>query len=223
MELRPVQQAASPPDPSIGGSPPSAPATIDPMANVSALRSLIQAIDRRDNYTRLQGERATELSLRIATAAGLLPEDLVVLSIAGPFHDVGKIVIADDILRNVGPLPIDDRDRMDEHASVGAAIVAALTDSPGVVALVRHHHEWFNGRGYPAGLRGEEITIATRVFAIADAYTAMTADRPYRRALDGDHAIAEVCSGMGTQFDPELVRIFERVMVQEWERTARVA
>ena len=187
------------------------------IANVKALRSLVKAIDRRDRYTRLHSDHATSIALKVAHAIGMEEAGLNGIAIGGPIHDLGKIVIPDEILRKPGPLTIEERMLMEEHPIVGAAITAAVTDYETVIDLVRHHHEWFNGNGYPGGLRGTGITLATRVFGIADAFSAMTTDRPYRRALDIDHAVAEVVSGMGTQFDPELVSVFEQVIFSEAE------
>jgi HD-GYP domain-containing protein (c-di-GMP phosphodiesterase class II) len=144
------------------------------------------------------------------------------IAIGGPIHDLGKIVVPDEILRKPGPLTGEERRSMAEHPVIGAAITAAVTDFDAVVDLVRHHHERFDGSGYPAGLAEEEISLTTRAFSLADAFSAMTTDRPYRKALSTEEALDEVMRGRSGQFDPDLALVF-RDMVEgqrEWSRDA---
>jgi HD-GYP domain-containing protein (c-di-GMP phosphodiesterase class II) len=130
-------------------------------------------------------------------------EQITAISIGGPIHDLGKIVVPDEILRKPGALTPDERRSMEEHPVMGAAITAAVTDYDSVVDLVRHHHERYDGEGYPGRLKASQITPVTRLFSLADAYSAMTTDRPYRKSFAPDRAIAEILAGRGTQFDPE--------------------
>jgi HD-GYP domain-containing protein (c-di-GMP phosphodiesterase class II) len=150
-----------------------------------------------------------------------LGEDQVsAITIGGPIHDLGKIVVPDEILRKPGPLTSFERKTMEEHPVMGAAITAAVTDYNTVVDLVRHHHERFDGAGYPAGLQGESITLTTRLFSIADAYSAMTTDRPYRKGLTAGQAMEQLVRGRGTQFDPDLAMEFLKVLEREHGRAA---
>ncbi|GIW19108.1 MAG: hypothetical protein KatS3mg064_2265 [Tepidiforma sp.] len=180
--------------------------------NVKALRNLVKAIDRRDSYTRFHSDHATQLAIRLGSDLGLGEEMMQALAIGGPIHDLGKIVVPDEILRKPGPLTIEERRAMEEHPVMGAAITAAVTDLDSVVNLVRHHHERFDGEGYPGRLKGPEVPLATRLFSIADAYSAMTTDRPYRKGLTLEMAAEEILRGRGTQFDPELAEAFVRMI-----------
>lgn len=178
------------------------------LASLRALRNLVKAIDRRDSYTRFHSDHATQLAISLGRELAIPKEDLWALSLGGPIHDLGKIVVPDEILRKPGPLTREERRAMEEHPVMGAAITAAVTDYEMVVDLVRHHHERFDGSGYPGGLRGTEIREATRIFSLADAYSAMTTDRPYRKGLTPEQAIEEIARGRGTQFDPDLADAF---------------
>jgi len=193
----------------------SRPDTMVKITNLKALRSLVKAIDRRDSYTRLHSDHATHVALRVAKELGLEEDMTNALMIGGPIHDLGKIVVPDEILRKPGPLTLDERRQMEEHPIVGGAITAAVTDHDAVVNLVRHHHERFDGDGYPGRLRRSEIPLATRLFSIADAYSAMTTDRPYRRGLTEEQTFEQLLQGAGSQFDPELVPVFIRTLASE--------
>lgn len=174
------------------------------MERFRTLRGLVKAIDRRDAYTRFHSDHATSMALEVARRAGLPEEDLIAISIAGPIHDLGKLVVPDEILRKPGRLTSEERRSMEDHPAIGAIIAAAVTDLSNVVNLIRHHHERFDGKGYPGGLKNEEADVAVRLFTIADAYSAMVTDRPYRKALDREVAMQEIRDGLGTQFDPDL-------------------
>jgi diguanylate cyclase (GGDEF)-like protein len=186
------------------------------VGNLKALRSLVKAIDRRDSYTRFHSDHATQLALRVARELGMSEEYISAISIGGPIHDLGKIVVPDEILRKPGPLTPEERRSMEEHPVMGAAITAAVTDYDSVVDLVRHHHERFDGEGYPGRLKALEISPATRLFSLADAYSAMTTDRPYRKGLTAERAIQEITDGRGTQFDPDLAQVFIRMIERKY-------
>jgi HD-GYP domain-containing protein (c-di-GMP phosphodiesterase class II) len=188
---------------------------------VKALRNLVKAIDRRDSYTRFHSDHATRMAIRLGTELGLPDEMMQALAIGGPIHDLGKIVVPDEILRKPGPLTVDERRAMEEHPVMGAAITAAVTDLDSVVNLVRHHHERYDGEGYPGRLKGKEVPLATRLFSIADAYSAMTTDRPYRKGLTLEMAVEEIRRGGGTQFDPELADAFAAMVERAAAEEAR--
>ncbi|GAB4332313.1 MAG: hypothetical protein Kow0010_18160 [Dehalococcoidia bacterium] len=183
-------------------------AAILKVSSLKSLRNLVKAIDRRDSYTRYHSDHATMLAHRMAVSLGLSEDQRNAIAIGGPVHDLGKIVVPDEILRKPGPLTSEERAQMEEHSTIGAAITSAVTDYETVVDLVRHHHERFDGTGYPGGLSGAGISLPTRIFSLADAFSAMTTDRPYRKGLTTEQAIAEILGGRGTQFDPDLATIF---------------
>jgi diguanylate cyclase (GGDEF)-like protein len=190
------------------------------VTNLKALRNLVKAIDRRDSYTRFHSDHATRLAITLGRRVGAPDDILRGITIGGPIHDLGKIVIPDEILRKPGILTPAERRAMEEHPVVGAAITAAVTDYDAVVQLVRHHHERFDGDGYPGRLRGEEISLATRIFTLADAFSAMTTDRTYRRGLSVERALAEIMQNRGTQFDPDLAALFCDIIAAPAEEAA---
>lgn len=202
------------------GAANASPEVLLKVGNLKPLRNLVKAIDRRDSYTRFHSDHATQLAMAVAPELGLTEEQISAISIAGPIHDLGKIVVADEILRKPGPLTPEERRNMEEHPVMGAAITAAVTDYDTVVDLVRHHHERFDGDGYPARLRGLEISSPTRLFSIADAYSAMTTDRPYRKGLSPERALEELLDGRGSQFDPDYARVFVESMAKRFRAAA---
>ena len=186
------------------------------VTNLKALRNLVKAIDRRDSYTRYHSDHATQLAVTLGRELGLGEEYMTALIIGGPIHDLGKIVVPDEVLRKPGQLTPEERRTMEEHPVMGAAITAAVTDYDTVVNLVRHHHERFDGSGYPQGIARDEIWLPTRLFTLCDAYSAMTTDRPYRKRLTVDQAYSEIEQGCGTQFDPDLGASFLRMVEREF-------
>ena len=204
--------------PSINGAPFGAQPmdALMKVTNLKALRNLVKAIDRRDSYTRYHSDHATQLAVTLGRELGLGEEYMTALIIGGPIHDLGKIVVPDEVLRKPGPLTPEERRTMEEHPMMGAAITAAVTDYDTVVNLVRHHHERFDGSGYPQGIARDEIWLPTRLFTLCDAYSAMTTDRPYRKRLTVDQAYSEIEQGCGTQFDPDLGASFLRMVEREF-------
>ncbi len=218
-----LDKAATPAVVMSGAAGGGSPATSVKVANLKALRSLVKAIDRRDSYTRFHSDHATHLALQMARRLGLAEDDVNALTIGGPIHDLGKIVVPDEILRKPGPLTPHERRNMEEHPVMGAAITAAVMDYDVVVELVRHHHERFDGDGYPGRLQAEEISLPTRIFTLADAYSAMTTDRPYRKGLTIEQAVDQIERGAGTQFDPDLAREFVAMLTHDEQTAERAA
>jgi HD-GYP domain-containing protein (c-di-GMP phosphodiesterase class II) len=173
-----------------------------------AIRSLAFALEARDSYTRGHSERATALALKLAQALGLSAPERQIIANAGVLHDIGKIGVADAILNKPFLLTAEDRKVIESHPLFGGTILAPLRFLDDVKVLVRHHHEHFDGSGYPEGLRGEAIPLGARIINVCDAYDAMTSDRPYRKALSHEDAIAEIRAKTGTQFDPTIVAVF---------------
>ncbi|MCC6174436.1 MAG: HD domain-containing protein [Chloroflexi bacterium] len=176
------------------------------------LEALGRTVDRRDGMTGGHCVRVAEysriLGLRIL---GSSPLQLQTLEYGALLHDIGKIAVPDAILRKEGPLTDDEWTIMRQHPELGYEIlhgIAFLTDA---LPIVRHHHERFDGAGYPDGLSGEVVPVGARIFSVADAFDAMTADRHYRRALSLDRTMSELRRGRGSQFDPVVIDALEEV------------
>jgi putative nucleotidyltransferase with HDIG domain len=153
----------------------------------------------------------------LGLAAGLAGHVLDSLYLGGIVHDIGKIGIPDAILLKPGPLTAAETATMRRHVAVGVDIARELRSAARVIPIIRHHHERFDGAGYPDGLCGSEIPQLAMIVSICDAYDAMTSDRPYRAAMPSSYAISELRSGSGTQWDPDLVLLFLERVVHEAE------
>jgi diguanylate cyclase (GGDEF)-like protein len=178
----------------------------------STLDALVTAVDNRDRYTRKHSEDVTEYSLMIARELGWSEETLRTLRIAGLLHDLGKIAIPDSILRKPGALTDDEYEIMKQHPVLGWLIVSAIPSLSETLPAIRHHHERWDGRGYPDSLSGEEIPAMGRLMAVADAFSAMTTDRPYRKGMPIEEAVRRLRENMGTQFDPDMAQAFLRAL-----------
>jgi putative nucleotidyltransferase with HDIG domain len=172
------------------------------------LRVLTGAIEARDPYTRGHSSRVTALAEVVARRLGWSEEKLASLRIGGPLHDIGKLGVSDEVLRKEGRLDDGELAQIREHPKIGARMLLRMAALREAIPYVLYHHERWDGHGYPSGKAGEEIPIEARVLAVADAFDAMTSDRPYRRALSRTEALAEVERCAGTQFDPEIARVF---------------
>ena len=178
------------------------------------LSVLTRAIEARDPYTRGHSARVTALAEEVARRLGWSAEQLASLRIGGPLHDIGKLAVSDNVLRKEGRLDPEELDQIREHPKIGARILLRMAALREAIPYVLYHHERWDGNGYPSGKSGEEIPIEARVLAVADAFDAMTSDRPYRRALSREQALAEVERCAGTQFDPEIARVFLEVFAE---------
>jgi putative nucleotidyltransferase with HDIG domain len=188
-------------------------------AFAGAVQSLVNAVSARDAATANHSDQVADLAVAIAEAARLNEADVRNVRIAAFLHDVGKIGIHDSILDKHGPLTREERAAMQRHAALGYEILLPVPIPDAIKRAVRHHHERWDGSGYPDGLAGEAIPVAARVIAVADAYGALTSDRPYRSAQDPGEAMAEIERCAGTQFDPKIVAAFQRV----WQAQAKPA
>lgn len=179
---------------------------------LATMTSLAQVVEAKDETTRGHLDRTTKygmaLAERIDPALAAEPE----LAHGFFLHDIGKVGIPEHILGKAGPLDDEEWSVMRSHPLIGAQIVEPIRFLEGAVDVIRHHHERFDGRGYPEGLEGDDIPIAARIFAVADSFDAMTSDRPYRDALAIDRALDEISGGAGTQFDPAVVTEFLDLM-----------
>jgi len=181
-------------------------------AYVSIVKVVAAAIDARDSYTHGHSARVAQLSLLIGKQIGLSKEDLRDLEVACLFHDVGKIKTPDDVLLKPGKLNEAEHKEMMRHVEYGAYILSRAPSLFKYIPSTRHHHEWHNGRGYPDGLVGDNIPFFAAIITIADAFDAMTSDRPYRQALPKEEALRRIANDSGTQFRPELVATFLELM-----------
>ncbi len=171
----------------------------------SVVRALAATLQARDGYTGDHGDAVQALSLAVGTRLGLGGEALAELSSVALLHDVGKIGIPDAVLNKPGPLDEDEQHIMRRHPVIGERILAAVSGFENVAKAVRHEHERWDGGGYPDGLQGEQIPLASRIVLACDAWHALVSDRPYRLALEHDVALSELRLGAGTQFDPDVV------------------
>ena len=173
------------------------------------------AIESRDAYTGGHVMRVTAYALELAQKLGLGEDELAVLRLGGLLHDIGKVAIPDDILNKSDRLTAIERDVMQAHPSVGHAILGRIPHLDRANEIVRSHHERWDGRGYPDRLAGTDTPFLARILAIADAFDAMTSDRPYRQCLSFEAAMAEIRSCAGRQFDPDLAGVFLTLTDQE--------
>jgi putative nucleotidyltransferase with HDIG domain len=187
---------------------------------------LAQAVELRDQYTGGHTARVTEYSHMLGQQLDLSPEDLHLIRIGTPLHDIGKIGIDDEILRKTTKLTDEEFEVMKTHTTKGAKILEQVGDLMQVVPIVRSHHERWDGRGYPDKLAGEDIPRLARIVAVADAFDAMTSDRPYRKGMPPDMAFAEVEKQAGKQFDPEcaaaFLRIRQRIVAEMQSETKKI-
>jgi len=179
----------------------------------NTIRSLVLAMEARDPYTRGHADRVTRYSISIARELGLTEQDIEILRYAGEVHDVGKIAISDLVLNKPGKLTPSERASIEVHPVRGAEMLEPLQFLRPAIPLVRHHHERYDGRGYPDGLAKDGIPVMARIMACADAFDAMTSDRPYRKSrMTIENALFEIEENMGTQFDPKIARVFIKII-----------
>lgn len=188
---------------------------------LETIMALALAVEAKDPYSAGHSKRVGFYASKLGEEMGLEPEMLRMINDAGILHDIGKIGIKDEILLKPGPLTPDERKIMQQHPVIGEAIVKPVRSLAKVVALVRHHHERFDGKGYPSGLKGEEIPLGARLLAVADTYDAMMTDRPYRKRLTIEETRAELLKGAGTQHDPKVVEAFIRLLDKKQDRLAQ--
>ncbi len=181
---------------------------------LQTVTALAQAVEMRDEYTGNHTQRVTTYALRLAEELGMPELERRKLQVATLLHDIGKIAIDDQILRKPGRLSDPELDRMRTHVLRGWEIIQMIPGLAWALPVVRGHHERWDGRGYPDGLAGDAIPLTARVVAVADAFDAMTSDRPYRAGMPAARAYAELLAGAGTHFDPTCVEAFVRVRPQ---------
>ncbi len=189
--------------------------------SLATIQALAAAVDAKDPYTRGHSQSVAAYAAELAQWVGLSPAEINLIYTAGTLHDVGKIGVPDTILKKPARLNDDERKIMETHPALGEVIVRKVPALAATLPGVRHHHENWNGAGYPDNLAGEKIPLIARLLAVADTYDAMTSDRPYRKGLPRDVALAEIAKKAGTQFDPMLAEQFVAMMTEmKLERAA---
>ena len=177
-------------------------------AHLESVKVLAEAIDAKDPYTRGHSERVKRMSLRLALSLGLSEDKLEVLEYGALLHDIGKIGINDGVLQKSGSLSPEEYQSIQEHPLIGVKIVEGIEFFKDKIPMIRNHHEYFDGSGYPDGLIGEVIPLSPRIIAVADAFDAMTSLRPHRPAMPLEDVLVEMEKGKGRQFDPKILEIF---------------
>jgi diguanylate cyclase (GGDEF)-like protein/putative nucleotidyltransferase with HDIG domain len=195
----------------------------DRAARLRAAASLAKAVDERDAYAGRHCLAVGELSGMLAVRLGLEGNDVELVRLAGRLHDLGKLAVPEEILKKPGPLTDEERAVLERHAQIGFAMLESLGIDP-VANWVLHHHERWDGDGYPGRLAGSEIPLGARIIFVADAFDAMTSDRVYRRGISAEEALAELRRCSGAQFDPSIVNAFETLRKEGANKSAaRVA
>ena len=185
----------------------------------SLLKSVIcgfnQLLDLRDLNTGIHSTRLAEWAIRVARRLGIPESDLYQIEVAALLHDIGKIGIPDAILKKEGKLTDEERALMNKHPEYSWSILRMFSGLEKASLYALHHHESYNGAGYPGGLKGEEIPIGSRIVSVIDAYDAMISNRCYRKGLSHEEAVKRLRDGGGTQFDPNVVQTFIEIAKQE--------
>jgi hypothetical protein len=181
-------------------------------ANLSFATALVATLDARDGYTAGHSAAVALYSRDIAARMGLSEDGQQLAHLCGLVHDVGKVGLPPGLLEKTGPLTLDERRQMQAHPSIGERILARVETYSEIAAVVRHHHERVDGHGYPDGLHGDQIPVLARIIAVADAYNAMTSDRPYRDAMPSRVARLRLAQAVESQFDTTVVAAFEAVL-----------
>jgi putative nucleotidyltransferase with HDIG domain len=181
-------------------------------ANLSFATALVATLDARDRYTAGHSAVVAIYARDIATRMGLSEADTQLAHLCGLVHDIGKIGLSPGLLEKPGALTLDERRQMEEHTVIGERILANVDDYAEIAQIVRHHHERVDGQGYPDGLSGEEIPLLSRIISVADAYNAMTSDRPYRDAMPSQVARLRLAQAVESQFDTSVVAAFEAIL-----------
>jgi putative nucleotidyltransferase with HDIG domain len=186
-------------------------------ANLSFATALVATLDARDRYTAGHSAAVAIYARDIATRMGLSEEDQQLAHLCGLVHDIGKIGLPAGLLEKPGALTLEERRQMEKHSEIGERILAKVDDYGEIASIVRHHHERVDGEGYPDRIGGPAIPLISRIIAVADAYNAMTSDRPYRDAMPSRVARLRLAQAVGSQFDTTIVAAFEAILATATE------
>jgi len=182
--------------------------------STATLEVLVNALEAKDPYLRGHSARVADLSANIATEMGLSEEDVERVRMAGRLHDLGKIGTRDAVVNKEGPLTADEFEHVKQHVIIGAQILAPLVHLGDIVAMVKSHHERFDGSGYPDGLRGEDVPMGGRIIAVAEVYDALTTARPYQEKMTPEQAVERMADLSGTVLDPRVYAALVRLVAR---------
>lgn len=191
-------------------------------AYLDSIETLRYTVEAKDPYTRGHSDRVSEFSVLIGQKLGLPEDQIKLLRIGGLFHDIGKIGIPDSILQKQAKLTDEEYSEIKNHPSIGVHILGSAKLFKDILPIVKHHHERYDGRGYPSGLKGEDIPYLARIAAVADTFDAMTSKRSYRDALDLQFVKDEIKRCEGTQFDPQIAEVFLDILNNEYEKIVEI-
>ena len=191
-------------------------------AYLETVETLRYTVEAKDTYTRGHSDRVSEYSVLIGKHLGLPEEELHKLKVGGLFHDIGKIGVPDSILLKTTKLTDDEYSEIKNHPSIGAHILSNASIFQDIIPIVKHHHERYDGRGYPGKLEGENIPYLARIAAVADSFDAMTSRRTYRDSLPLEVVIEEFEKNKGTQFDPKLAEVFLDILRNHYEQIEEI-
>ena len=191
-------------------------------AYLESIQTLRYTVEAKDTYTRGHSDRVSEYSILIGKKLGLSDADLKTLEIGGLFHDIGKIGVPDSIIQKTERLTDDEYSQIKNHPSIGAHILSNATIFKDIIPIVKHHHERYDGHGYPSQLKGEDIPYLARIATIADSFDAMTSKRTYRDSLPIEVVKEEFAKNRGTQFDPELTDVFLDILNNDYDKIKEI-
>ena len=191
-------------------------------AYLDSIQTLRYTVEAKDPYTRGHSDRVSEFSVLIGEKLNMSEEDLKTLRVGGLFHDIGKIGIPDSILLKESKLTDDEYSQIKNHPSIGAHILCNAEVFKDIIPIVKHHHERYDGNGYPGKLKGEEIPFMARIAAVADTFDAMTSKRTYRNALDIEVVKSEIERCSGTQFDPQIAKVFLDILNNDYDKILEI-
>ena len=191
-------------------------------AYLDMVQTLRYTVEAKDTYTRGHSDRVSEYSVLIGEKLGLPEDQIKTLRIGGLFHDIGKIGIPDSILLKPAKLTDDEYSQIKNHPSIGAHILGSAVIFKDIIPIVKHHHERYDGNGYPSRLKGEEIPYMARIAAVADTFDAMTSRRSYRGPIDIEHVKEEIKRCEGTQFDPQIAEVFLDILNNNFDKIKEI-
>ncbi len=189
---------------------------------IESIQTIRYTVEAKDTYTRGHSDRVSEYSVLIGKKLNLNESDIKLLQIGGLFHDVGKIGVPDSILQKNAKLTDDEYSEIKNHPSIGAHILSTASIFKDIIPIVKHHHERYDGKGYPGKLKGEEIPYLARIAAVADAFDAMTSRRVYRNSLPINTVIEEIEDNKGTQFDPQIADAFLDILKNDFDKIKEI-
>ena len=191
-------------------------------AYLDMVQTLRYTVEAKDSYTRGHSDRVSEYSVLIGEKLGLPAEQIKTLRIGGLFHDIGKIGIPDSILLKPAKLTDEEYSQIKNHPSIGAHILGSAAIFQDIIPIVKHHHERYDGNGYPSKLKGEEIPYLARIAAVADTFDAMTSRRSYRGPIDVEHVKEEIKRCEGTQFGPQIAEVFIEILNNDFDKIKEI-